>query len=490
MGPLDILYIGADQLRFDCLAVNGHPLIQTPNLDRLALRGVSFVNAFTPCPVCSPARASLMTGQWAHRHACITIPQWTEAHRGMAPTGETLPQVLHAAGYEQYYVGKWHLDDHSGHPMPEDLGIDHFIPEGHYYPWRTGQGFPLGLHGQDWWTFAGDPEKFDILIRGGTDSHIKPEQSKLHWGADRTIEFIRSAAATDKPFMIRWDPSEPHPTNIVPEPYASMYDPLDIQAWGSMPENFLGKPFIQQQQLRNWGVDRWIWEDWAPLVARYLGEISLLDYEVGRVLSALEDSGRAGSTVVVFTADHGDLCGSHGMMDKHFVMYDDIVKVPLIIAMPTKSAAGQGRKESCFVSHAIDLASTLCDAAGVGIPESYMGKSLVPAMRGTGTTGREFIVSAYHGGQFGLFSQRMIRDHRFKYVWNPTDVDELYDLGEDPWELDNRIDHPQEQIELARLRKCLVEWMRETADPLLNPWTMAQLVHGRKGKVRADGFPR
>lgn len=145
---------------------------------------------------------------------------------------------------------------------------------------------------------------------------------------------MEKAATSEQPFFIRWNPSELHLPNIVPEPYFSMYPPETIPPWPSYPDPLVGKPYAQAQQLRTWKLEDWDWNKWAGLVSRYLGEISLLDNQIGRVLAKLEEMNVADNTLVIYTTDHGDMCGGHGMIDKHFVMYDDVVHVPLIMRWP------------------------------------------------------------------------------------------------------------------------------------------------------------
>ncbi len=456
----NILLIHSDQHRFDCVGVNKHPLLETPNLDRLACEGMNFTHAFTPIPLCVPARNCLLHGQWPGRHQAIA--NWdTEAPR---PPGEGLPcfsKPLHDHGYYLGYVGKWHV-----HPVknPRDYGFDVYVPEDAYEDWRVGQGVP--------------PRPQVNEFFGEVDPCITPEQSRLAWGADHAMEMIRQATERTQPFFIRWDPSEPHLPNVVPEPYASMYPPEQVPPWPSYPDDFRHKPYIQAQQLRTWKIDQWSWRQWAPIVARYLGEISLLDAQLGRILACLDERGLADNTLVVYTTDHGDMCGGHGMIDKHFVMYDDVVHVPFLARWPARI-----RPETvcdAFVSSSIDLASTFCDVAGVPIPETFQGQSLMPLMAGQSGNGRQDIFSSYHGNQFGLFSQRMIRNRRWKYVWNAVAEDELYDLECDPGELCNRALTPECAGELARLRHRLLEWMSETSDPLLNYWIRTQLLEGRK----------
>jgi arylsulfatase A-like enzyme len=256
-----------------------------------------------------------------------------------------------------------------------------------------------------------------------------------------------------------------------------MYNPEEIKPWGSFEEQFIGKPYIQRQQIHTWGVQDWRWADWAPIVARYYGEISLLDHEIGRVVEHLEKLGLLENTIIIYTSDHGDLCGSHRMMDKHYVMYDDVVRVPLIAYWSGKIKPGI-RQE--FVSHAIDLASTICELAGCDIPDSFQGQSLVPLLLGKSYRAREDIYCAYHGAQFGLYSQRMVRDRKWKYVWNLTAEDELYDVETDPWELDNKAGQVEFQDILQSERRRMVAWLEKTKDPLYHTWTDFQLTHSRK----------
>jgi arylsulfatase A-like enzyme len=196
------------------------------------------------------------------------------------------------------------------------------------------------------------------------------------------------------------------------------------------------------------------------------------------VLDALEALGLAEETLVVYTTDHGGLCGGHGMIDKHYVMYEDVVHVPLIVRWP--GAAAPGDRCAAFVSSALDLAATFCHAVGAPVPESFQGQSVLPLLADPAAQGREDIFCVYSGNQFGLYSQRMVRETRWKYVWNAVDVDELYDLETDPGELHNLARDPFCGEELRRLRHRLVEWMHGTGDRLLNQWTETQLLQGRK----------
>lgn len=447
----NIILIHTDQHRFDCVGINGHPLLQTPNLDRLAAEGVNFTHAFSPVPVCIPARNSLLYGQWATEH--LSIANWnTEAPRPATGTGITLSQCLNSAGYFLSHIGKWHIHPTRG---PLDYGYHTDSPESDYNTYRKNAGYEPKPNHNGW--------------RGEPDPHIPPEASRLAWGANCVIEHMKRAT---QPFFLHWETNEPHLPNVVPEPYASLYNPKNILPWVGFNDPLLNKPYIQAQQRRTWGLNTWTWSDWAPIVARYLGEIALLDAQIGHILNSLDQLGLAENTLVIYTPDHGDMCGSHGMIDKHYVMYDDLMRVPLFMRWPACLPANT----TCntFVSNALDIAATLCEAAQIPQPETFRGQSLLSL-----DTQREDIFATYHGNQFGLYSQRMVRDANWKYIWNATAEDELYNLANDPGEIQNRATDATCREHLVHLRKRLIVWMENTKDPLLNHWNRDQLLDNR-----------
>lgn len=456
----NILLIHSDQHRYDCLGVNGHPIVQTPNLDRLAREGVNFSSAYTPAPVCVPSRNSLQYGCWPTQHLAIAN-DGTEAPRPAREGLVSFSEMLHDAGYHLACVGKWQV-----HPQrsPLEFGYDRYIPDSGYRTWRAAQNLPPSPHKNGFW--------------GEIDPEIEPDQSALGWGASQVINELNQRVGSEKPFFLRWDTNEPHLPSIPPEPYYSQIAPETVAPWPSFPDPLVGKPYIQAQQRRSWHLEDWTWAQWAPIVARYLGVVSLLDAQVGRILETLQRLGLAENTMVVYSTDHGDLCGGHGLIDKHYVMYEDVTHVPLIIRWPGQAKAGT--QCDAFVSHALDLALTFCEVAEAQVPPTFSGRSLLPLLAGQTDNGRQEIVSTYFGNQFGLYSQRMLRDRRFKYVWNLTAEDELYDLVLDPGELHNQAINPEHQGILSELRHRLLLWMEETHDPLLNMWTRVQLAENRK----------
>lgn len=449
----NILLVHSDQHRYDCFGAAGHPLIQTPSFDRLAKEGVLFTHAFTPIPVCTPSRTSMLTGCWPSRHGFIANAD-TEVHPPASITLPTLYQSLKEAGYYIGHVGKWHIHRTM---LPTTFGADDYIPESNYASWRAA----LGLQ----------PKPHINGFFGEVDPFVTAEQTALAWGADQTIGLLHKAAEGDRPFFLRWDPSEPHLPNVVPEPYVSLYPPQCIAPWASFPDSLEGKPYIQRKQRETWRIKDWVWEDWSPIVSRYLGEITLLDHQLGRILNELDRLGLAENTLVIYTADHGDLCGGHGLIDKHFVMYEELVRVPLLVRWP-QVARGDTRCDA-FISSALDVAATICLAAGATPPNSFAGNDLFAELQ---QPTRQDIFSVYYGNQLGLYSQRMVRDRRWKYVWNATAEDELYDLDNDRGEITNLAADPVYQADLKRMKQKLLSWMERTKDRALNLWTRRQLA--------------
>lgn len=458
----NILLIYSDQHRFDSVGVNGHPLAQTPTMDRLAAEGANFTSAFTPIPMCVPARCCMLSGQWPTRHGTIFNFDG-ETFKPLDTSIPTSTRTVMNAGYHNIHIGRWHVSPGDKH-TPIDYGSHDYIPTWRYGKWRKAQGLKPAPGDQGW--------------RGQTDPHSTPEQSFLGWSAGKVIDAMKLCQSEGEPFFIRWQMAEPHLPCRPCEPFASMYDPAQIQPWPGFADELANKPYIQKQMRATWDVEGMSWEQWAPVVARYLGVISQLDSQIGRVLETLEQMGIAGNTLVIYTTDHGDMCGSHGMVDKHYNMYEDIVHVPMMMRWPGVIPAG--RTVDDFVSNAIDLPVTLCEAAGADAPGTFMGESLLPLAAGTGKGSREDIFASYHGNQFGGYSQRMVRDRRWKYVWNATDTDELYDLQTDPGELVNRIADTSCQEAITRLRERLLWWMDHTQDSLNNRWIRGQIEGGRK----------
>jgi arylsulfatase A-like enzyme len=345
-------------------------------------------------------------------------------------------------GYRNHYFGKWHV---SPEHTPIDFGYETYVSPSDYRAFRTKK--------------YGSYKKGDWF--GGIDN-VPTKDSPTHWLAEAAAQTIRGYEGKDEPWHISLMFSEPHLPCKPTKEFYDLYDPAQIPEWAGFRENFENKPYIQRQQLCSWGVEDYTWEDWREIVARYYAVITQMDDAIGKVLDALEESGQLENTLVVFCSDHGDMCGSHRMMDKHYVLYDDVVRVPLLISLPGFSM--EDCVEEAFVYQTLDLGPTIMEILGETLQQTD-GRSLLPLLTGEPCADwRKEVVATYNGQQFGLYTQRMIRTNEWKYIWNTTDVDELYDMVQDQGELHNRIYDPACQAVLSDLRKRLYEALKEQKD--------------------------
>lgn len=461
----NVLLIVSDQHRLDCVGASQDYPVSTPNIDALARDGAWFGSAFTPIPLCTPARQSLLTGVRAESTGGLWNYDLGSRISPLDPREYAWPRELHEAGYRSQYIGKWHVHPDNG---PTTFGYDSWIPLEAYDEWRE-ERYPGDALPNDWF--------------GSVDTVPTPD-SRTHWMADRASDFITEAAATGEPWHLRVDFLEPHLPCLPSPEFAARYSADSIPEWRDFADPLTGKPYIQQQQLVNWGVDGWTWEQWAPIVARYYAIVEQLDDALGRMLATLEQSGQASETLVVYTTDHGDLGGSRGMMDKHYVMYDSVVRVPLVMRWPDRIPAGT--RSDAFAYNMLDLPPTIAAAAGIAGPPRSHGTALFDDREGTlapsaSADAREHVVATYNGQQFGLFTQRMLRTREWKYVWNPTDIDELYHLSDDPEELTNLVAAPVANEVLPELRARLYHQLRVDGDSFVaNDWMARQLLDGRK----------
>lgn len=453
---MNVLLINADQLRHDCVGYREIRPVKTPNLDRLAAGSVVYTKAFTPLPVCAPARQALLCG----RHPDSFGAQW---NYDFMPTPTVQPEwcwprQLRDRGWNTAYLGRFHVSP--------DLHPDVFG----YNEWVSWAGHKQLMK-----------EKYaDVQYSGGwlgCESPVDVEDSGTHWMANQAAVMIEKFAAEDKPWHIWVDYEEPHLPCRPSAPFSTMYDPKDIEPWDGFGDEFIHKPYSHRQQTLSWETDQMTWDEhFAPMVARYYGVVSQLDDAIGRILDALERTGQAENTIVIFTSDHGDMCGSHQMLDKHYVLYDDICRVPLMVRYPGM----EPRECDRFVSNCVDIPWSVIEWCGLEHPEVEHGRKL-PLTVDEDSQTRERIVCTSNGQQFGLYSTRMIRDERFKYVWNLTDVDELYDLESDPGEKVNLIAQPDHQPRIADMRRALYEELRSHGDRFVNSdWIQRQLLQGKK----------
>ena len=451
----NILFINVDQLRYDSLGFTGHPFVKTPHLDALAAGGMQFESAYTPLPSCCPSRQSLMTGVMPEQHGglwnygsglgSLPIPPISIEHPSWT-------RQLQAAGYQTAYLGKWHVHLDLD---PTAFGYDSFEepPNDNYETPHKALKYPI----------ANNPwPEYTI----GHYETLPVDECHTHVLARKCIEKMDAYTGGGAPWHIRLDFSEPHLPCVPAEPFASMYPPETIPPWENFDDDLVGKPYIQKQQVRNWCLEDWTWDEWSIYLSGYFGIISQVDDAVGRVVDALKTRGLLEDTLIIFTTDHGDAAGSHRQMDKHYVMYEEETHVPMVLSWEGVIATGTTCRD--FLSHFLDLPVTLLELLHLPVPDCYQGRTFLPQLLGGASEApREFAFSCYNGQQFGLYNQRMIRDRKYKYVWNATDVDECYDLVSDPYEMHN-IAADNEDSELCQqYRQHVYEVFAELNDPLV-----------------------
>lgn len=457
----NILFISCDQLRRDCVGFAHEYPVRTPSLDRLAAEGISFDNSYTPLPTCCPARQALLCGKRPERFGALWNFDQGIPVSSVSADAFSWAQSLADAGYRTGYVGKWHV---SPTLTPLDFGYADYIPEQELNACARKKHPELGFRGG----FFGEVSPYPL------------EDSPTHVNAARVISLID--AYGEGPWHIKMDLAEPHLPCRPCEPFASMYTDDDVPMWNAFNDTLEGKPRIQRQMRLNWHTADRPWEEFRETARLYYAYISQIDDAVGRVVRHLEEKGLLDSTVIIFTADHGDLCGDRHMMDKHYVMYDEVVRVPLVLRYPPLIRAGS--RSDAFVTNMLDLVPTLLELAGAQVPGDLDGVSLMPYLRGERHPApRRYAMVTYNGQQFGLYTQRMIRNDTYKYVWNPTDVDELYDLAADPYELTNLAQRPEYASVLAGLRLDLLAELDAVSDyTVRSPWLRDQL----RQSLRAD----
>ncbi len=461
----NILLILTDQHRYDIVGANGSAICRSPHLDGLAAGGVTFRQAYSICPLCTPARASMYTGLAPHKHGVVRN---VESSMPNAPSiGGAIPTLgerLRGGGYETFYLGKWH----AGSRLPSECGFAGQDVEGYgdaggnpyYLDYLRTRGLdrptvtPVGV---------GYPH--NLLLAGRMSGPV--EASVPYFLAESAIERITARADADGPFFLALNFWGPHAPYVPCEPYASMYDPADIPPWGNFADDFAGKPPLYRRHHDSFvgeGNPRRSWAECAEWAALYFGFATQIDDQIGRVLDALDNNGLADETAVIFSTDHGDLAGSHGgMHDKNAFCVEELMHIPMIARLP--GAAAPGRTCSLPVSN-LDIPATVTDIAGLGVPETFDGRSLLPILRGEEPQDWPDHVTAECFGVHFAYETRMVVWGHHKYVFHPGAFDELYDRQADPHELTNLIDSPEHSDVLRECRRRLLRWMRRTGDPL------------------------
>jgi arylsulfatase A-like enzyme len=460
--PPNILHLQSDQQQWATIA--GRSPCRTPNLDRLAARGMLFERSYTPSAVCCPSRAMTLSGAYHwHNGVYNQIHSAPSVHRDLDPDVVLYSQRLRDSGYRQGYIGKWHC---SWVRTPIDFGFDEVanvfgcdrraiarlnnnpdnVPRKRApfkntvvrsFRWPGSAEFPM-------WGYREGPEE------------AAPEA----YTADCAISMLGRFAKGTQPWHLEVHWVEPHDAYMPLKKYLDQYDPRSIPVPESFRDGFANKPGLHRREASTWaGATE---QDVRVSRAHYYAYTEQLDAQVGRVLDALEKTGQAENTLVVFTTDHGDMVGGHHMWSKGWIPYEECYRVPMIVRWPGVVRSGSRCEHLVQLQ---DLAHTYVQAGG-GQPLPYPdGRSLLPLFENPARSDwSDDILCAYYGGEF-LYTQRIAINRRFKYVFNGFDFDELYDLERDPHEMRNVVDQAEYRTHADDMRGRLWAMMNRFEDP-------------------------
>ena len=442
-----------DQQRADCLSCAGHPVLRTPNMDRLAREGVRFTQAFTVSPLCMPARASFVSGLYPHNHGI-----WSNAGQ-LPPDDETFFHHLQRAGYYTAYVGKSHFYSHVSRHLREYEGYMHARGLDYVHettgPWAT---LTTDSYMTDHWREKGllDIFRADYKERRAAGpcavwpSPLPVEEFLDSYIGRQAVAWIDGYQG-DQPVCLFVGFGGPHDPWDAPGEYATMYRPADTPPAipPSDPPPWASEKAAKFLRARVAGMTE---EDVRKLRANYYGKISLVDYWFGQVLAACERRGWLGNTLVVFWSDHGEMAGDHGRLHKS-VFYESALRVPLILRWPGRILAG--RASQALVEN-IDVFPTLLEAVGAAPSKRCFGRSLWPLLRGERQEHRQAVFSE-------VDTTTMVRTQRHKYALDAEgDGFLLYDLRQDPQERANLLGKPAAAALDAELRDRLLRWLVAT----------------------------
>lgn len=472
----NFLVVLTDQHRVDTIGVLGNQYAHTPNLDALASEGFGFTNAFTPTAICTPARASLITGKAPFRHRVLANHEWNIGYTSdLSPQFWSYTQELRDHGYNVGLVGKFHAGETH---LPDEFGMDDDSFAGAinpvnnpiYQQWLKDNGFP--------------PPRVEDEMRGilpgGRPGHViagrlqQPVEATFErFITTRAIEHLRRYAAeyreTGRPFSLDVHYFGPHLPYMIPDQYFDLIDPADVQLPPSFGDSLVGKPPIQENYAVYWSTSSFSPQQWKKLIAVYWGYVAMIDHEIGLIRDEMRRLGLDDSTAIFFSADHGEFTGAHRLNDKGPMMYDDIYNVPMLVRIPGVDRQGQ---DDSFVS-LLDIPATILDLAGLDASKVEDGRSFVDLTRGQEVPSwREDMVLEFHGHHFPL-QQRGLRTRDFKLVISPESINELYDLRVDPYEMNNVYGVPVYEKDRFELCKRLHAQLVERGDTVFAKWMAA-----------------
>jgi N-acetylglucosamine-6-sulfatase len=462
--PRNVVFILTDDHRYDAMGfLRPQKFLETPHMDAMAREGVHFQNAFVTTALCSPSRASILTGKYAHQHKIVdnntAIPRGTRF----------FPELLRQAGYTTAFMGKWHMGGESDAPQP---GFDKWISfrgQGTYLPSANG----LNIDGKK------VPQK----------GYITDELT------DYAVDWL-AGRSKDRPYFLYLSHKAVHSEFIPAERHKGRYAKAEFVPPRTMPDSgdASGRPMWTRNQRNSWhGVEYPYHSDLelSEYYKRYAETLLGVDDSVGRILDALKKRGELDSTLVVYMGDNGFAFGEHGLIDKR-TAYEESIRVPMLARCPELAKGGQTVKE---VVANLDIMPTVLAAAGVQAPRDLPGKSMLPLMRGEKTTWRDSLLYEYYWERNFPQTPTMfaLRGDRYKYIhyYGIWDSDELYDLSADPLETTNLFHKPEHQTVVREMNRKLFATLEETGGMSITLYPDRggqQNLRNPKGSKAAD-FP-
>lgn len=442
----NVLVIMSDEHNAGVLGCYGNKIVQTPSLDGLARRGVVFENCYCNSPLCVPSRLSFTSGRYASR-----VGAWSNTCWLPSADYPSLPRIMSAAGYESFLCGKMHYDKSRRYGFTE-------IGSGANRSSKSGKG--RRRVADDLEPKPGYSKRFKAF-HPGDDSGILRRDIAVTAG---TTEFLKNRKATDEPFFLFAGYLAPHFPLIVPEEYWEPYK--GKVAMPIIPAGHLGSQPRNYKHLRiGFNV-----EDVPPEIVRkgrelYYGLTQWLDGEIGKVFKALGESEVADNTIVIYTTDHGENMGEHGLWWKNCV-YEHSAHVPLIVSWPQRWKGGQRRSGACSL---VDVVQTVAELGGAKVPSDWNGDSMVAWLDDAKTKWKDVAVSEYYGHNIAS-GYAMIRMGKYKYVYHtPADEShpaerELYDLQTDPGEFTNLAHREEHRERIQAMHEALVKEIGEEPD--------------------------
>ena len=432
-----------DTTRKDMLGCYGNTRMATPNLDRLASNGIRYEFAYTCQPVCGPARGAIFTGLNPHSNGVVT---------NCMPLGDnvkTLGQRLKDNGILAGYTGKWHLD-----------GGDYF-----------GLGrCPDGWDSETWYDMRNYLEEMDdesrMASRRSSSAYAGWPEAKCyaHRTVDHALKFIADHHADD--FFLTVSLDEPHGPCLCPPEFVHLYDNFSFDDDSVFHDSLENKPLLQKLWAGDAiAADPESLHSSSDMLSLFLGCNSYADYELGRVIDAIDAS--CPDAMVLYTSDHGDMLGAHRLQGKNAAFYKEITNIPFIV----RDGRGSGSVVSSHPISHIDICPTVLDFFGIPVPVIMEGKSILDEIRNPSVRTNEYVFTEFtryevdHDGFGGLQMMRAVTDGRYKLSVNLMDSDEFYDLETDPSEVNNLINDDEYAEIRNRLHDILLDHMNSTRDP-------------------------